>query len=134
MILLNFGPKLTDEQWQQIEELWGVIDHEVVIALGCDLEQPLVEQVTRLIASAGLTMEEWVLDEVVVVPPLNGPMAMVLLARLYRQMGQFPPIVHLRPEWCGTAPRPVVAEVIDLEDVAFEVPFEAALPLSCEGS
>ncbi|MDW8186047.1 CRISPR-associated protein Csx15 [Thermoflexus sp.] len=118
MVLVNFAHPLTEEQLHQLEALTGrKVERVIAIDAQIDPQEPLAQQVVRMVDQVGFTAEEWqTLPLLIVLPSLNYS-AGVLLAELHGRMGYFPSIVRLRPVAGVIPPRFEVAEVINLQAV-----------------
>ncbi len=118
MILINCSHPLTDAQRAQIEALTGQsIAREIHAPAHFDHGAPFAEQTAALVASIGLTSEEWQTAPILLVPPALNVIALVLLAELHGRMGYFAPVVRLRPVESALPPRYEVAEVLNLQEV-----------------
>lgn len=118
MVLVNFAHPLTEEQLYQLEALTGrKVERVIAIDAQIDPQEPLAQQVVRMVDQVGFTAKEWqTLPLLIVLPSLNYS-AGVLLAELHGRMGYFPSIVRLRPVAGVIPPRFEVAEVINLQAV-----------------
>ncbi|MCS6964413.1 MAG: CRISPR-associated protein Csx15 [Bellilinea sp.] len=118
MVLVNFAHPLTEEQLHQLEALTGrKVERVIAIDAQIDPQEPLAQQVVRMVDQVGFTAKEWqTLPLLIVLPSLNYS-AGVLLAELHGRMGYFPSIVRLRPVAGVIPPRFEVAEVINLQAV-----------------
>ena len=118
MIILNFSHPLTAEQRGEIESLVGErIDEVRDVATQLDNEKVFEPQVTTLIDSAGLSVEEWQTARLLINPPAYTPATAVLLAELHGLMGYFPAVIRLRPVPDALPPRFETAEIINLQQV-----------------
>ncbi len=60
MIVVNFGHPITEAQRAQVERLAGQpVERIIDVPTQFDDAQPFAPQVERLVATAGLTSEEW---------------------------------------------------------------------------
>jgi len=117
MLILNFTHPLTDEHRAQIEVLAQTSIEDVhTIKVQIEQDEPLSEQITRIVDAVELTPEQWQTRALLINPPGYAPAAFVLLAELHGRMGHFPTLVRLRPK-----PGPVtsfeVAELLNLQNV-----------------
>lgn len=114
--VVNFGHPLTEEQRAQIgERTGGAVARVIDAPAQFDGEAPFAPQVDALLASVGLTAEEWQTLPLVVNPPSFAPIVALLLARLHGVVGHFPTIVRLAPVPGALPPRFAVAELVDLQ-------------------
>ncbi|GIW89761.1 MAG: hypothetical protein KatS3mg109_0193 [Pirellulaceae bacterium] len=118
MIVLNFSHPLNEAQRSQIEALTGARITEVrEIPTQFDEQAPFAPQVERLLDAAGLTSEQWQTTPILVVLPSLNFIAAALLAELHGRMGNFPPIVRIRPVAESLPRRYEVAEILDLQAI-----------------
>jgi hypothetical protein len=118
MILLNFAHPLTPEHLAQIEALAGArVERVVNVPTQFDAQLPFAPQVASLVASAGLSPEEWQTLPLLVNPPALNVIAVSLLAELHGRMGYFPTVVRLRAVAGSTPLRFEVAELVNLQIV-----------------
>ena len=84
-----------------------------------DGARPLISPalVERLLDAAGLTSEQWQTTPILVVLPSLNFIAAALLAELHGRMGNFPPIVRIRPVAESLPRRYEVAEILDLQAI-----------------
>jgi hypothetical protein len=118
MILVNFTHPLTAEQREEIERLAGhTIERVIDAPARFDESSSYAEQIAALVASVGLSAEEWQTLPLLVNPPAFAPIVAGTLAYLHGVMGHFPAIIRLRPV-AGSAPtRFEAAEVIGLDEI-----------------
>ena len=117
MLLLNFSHPLTDDQRAQIAALAGAPIEEVrTIRVQICQEEALASQIAAIVASAGLSSQEWQTRPLLIIQPGYAPAAFVLLAELHGRIGHFPSLVRLRPK-----PGPIttyeVAELLNLQTI-----------------
>ncbi len=116
MIVLNFTHPLTSGQLSQVEALAGRAPESVVeIKTQFNSEQPFGEQMQSLIASTGLSAEEWQTRPLLINLPSLNVIAALLLAELHGRCGYFPAILRLRPLAGSAPPQFEVAEIINLQ-------------------
>ena len=118
MILLNFAHPLTLLQRDAIEHLAGQPLEEVrEIATQFDAAQPFREQAQTLLASVGLSAEEWQTRALLLNLPGLNVIAALLLAELHGRCGYFPAVLRLRSVPNATPPRFEVAEILNLQHI-----------------
>src|SRR5713101_3600911 len=121
MLILNFTHPLTSEQRAQIEVLAHISIEEVrTIPVQIDQAEPLEGQITAIVASVGLSSEEWQTRPLLINPPGYAPAAFVLLAELHGRIGHFPSLIRLRPVAGSTPTAYEVAELINLQAIREE--------------
>jgi hypothetical protein len=82
-----------------------------------DTERSFVEQAQALIASVGLSPQEWqTMPLLINLPSLNVIAAMVL-AEVHGRCGYFPPIIRLTTVPDSLPPQFQVAEILNLQSV-----------------
>lgn len=80
-----------------------------------DHDRPFGPQADELVASVGLSSEEWQTVLLVVNPPAFAPIAALVLARIHGLIGHFPTILRLRPVATAATTIYEVAELLDLQ-------------------
>ena len=121
MILLNFAHPLTPQQREAIEQLAGQPLEEVRdIATQFDATRPFREQAQTLLASTGLSAEEWQTRALLLNLPGLNVIAALLLAELHGRCGYFPAVLRLRSVPNATPPRFEVAEIVNLQQIRDE--------------
>jgi hypothetical protein len=118
VIVVNFGHPLTDPQLARLGELVGhPVERVIPVGTQFDNAHPFAEQVGGLVASAGLTAEQWQTLPLVVNLPSFAPIAAVLLADLHGRCGFFPTVVRLRPVPGSNPSQFEVAELLNLQSL-----------------
>lgn len=117
MLVLNFSHPLTEDQQAQIEVLADTSIEEIrTIAVQINQEELLEPQIVAIVASVGLSSEEWQTRSLLINPPGFAPAAFVLLAELHGRIGHFPFLIRLRPK-SGPVTCYEVAELLNLQTV-----------------
>lgn len=118
MIIINFSHPLDAAQISQAESLIGSSCVRV-INVPTHFGQPLsfIEQAQELVASIGLSNQDWQTKPLLVNLPSFSPIAALVLAELHGRMGYFPAVLRLRSVPDTTPPQFEVAEIINLQAV-----------------
>ncbi len=77
-------------------------------------EEPLEPQITRLIDSISLYIEDWHKRHILINPPGYAPVALLLLAEIHGRTGHFPTLVRMRPKH-GPVTSYEVVELLNLQ-------------------
>jgi len=118
MTLFNFSHPLIPRHLNEIERLTGqAVERMVDVKTQFDTERSFVEQAQALIASLGLSPQEWqTIPLLINLPSLNVIAAMVL-AEVHGRCGYFPPVIRLTAVSDSLPPQFQVAEVLNLQSV-----------------
>jgi len=117
ILILNFAHPLTAQQRIQIEELAGAgIDDIITVPSLINEAEPLEPQISRLIDSTGLTLDDWDKRHILINPPGYAPAALFLLAEIHGRTGHFPTLVRMRPNY-GSVTSYEVVELLNLQTI-----------------
>lgn len=117
-ILLNFAHPLTAAQLAQITELAGQPPARVLaFPAHFDVDRPFGPQLAALLDVIPLTAEQWQTTAILVNPPAQSTIAVLLLADLHGRLGYFPATLRLRRVPNALPPRFEVAELLDLQSI-----------------
>lgn len=99
MFILNFANQLTADELTQVILLSGTGETvlERRVHSGRIPNVPLPEQAIAQCDALHLTYEEWVLSQMVVVPPPDGLLAALILAEIAGRSGFLPSVVSFDP-------------------------------------
>lgn len=116
MILLNFGQKLHDIQFEQVFSLTSMrITEQIVLPVQISPEEDVHETLDKLFAKLKLTDDELKSDRVILLLPQQSFAAIKLIGDIYKRTGAFPLIIRLATPMFGLTSRPVVMDILDLE-------------------
>lgn len=118
MIIVNFSHPLSEQQLKQVEELTGQpIEKVIEIHSQINPQQPLEDQVLRMVDQVPLSPAEWQTAPILINPPSLSFTAVLMVADLHGRMGFFPAFLRLRPVEGAIPPRFEVAEILNLQSI-----------------
>ncbi|MEW6505267.1 MAG: CRISPR-associated protein Csx15 [Chloroflexota bacterium] len=118
MIIVNFSHPLSQQQLKQVESLAGQpIEKVIEVHSQIDPQQPLEEQVLRMVDRVPLTPAEWQTEPILINPPSLNFTAVLMVADLHGRMGFFPAFLRLRPVEGAIPPRFEAAEILNLQSI-----------------
>lgn len=118
MIIVNFSHPLSEQHIKQVEELTGQpVEKVIEIHSQINPQQPLEEQVLRMVDQVPLSPAEWQTAPILINPPSLNFTAVLMVADLHGRMGFFPAFLRLRPVEGAIPPRFEVAEVLNLQSI-----------------
>ncbi|MEW6179875.1 MAG: CRISPR-associated protein Csx15 [Chloroflexota bacterium] len=118
MIIVNFSHPLSEPQLKQVEELTGQpIEKVIEIHSQINPQQPLEDQVLRMVDQVPLSPAEWQTAPILINPPSLNFTAVLMVADLHGRMGFFPAFLRLRPVEGAIPPRFEVAEILNLQSI-----------------
>lgn len=118
MIIVNFSHPLSQQQVKQVEELTGQpVEKVIEVHSQIDPQQPLEDQVLRMVDRVPLTPAEWQTAPILINPPSLNFTAVLMVADLHGRMGFFPAFLRLRPVEDAIPPRFEVAEILNLQSI-----------------
>lgn len=118
MIIVNFSHPLSEQHLKQVEELTGQpVEKVIEIHSQINPQQPLEEQVLRMVDQVPLSPAEWQTAPILINPPSLNFTAVLMVADLHGRMGFFPAFLRLRPVEGAIPPRFEVAEVLNLQSI-----------------
>lgn len=100
MKILNFSHAISDEQFAQLHENFGLdIAPEDVIGIKTDLDlaQPLGAQVVALVNEIGWLRAEWETTATLVILPSHPDIAVLVAAEIEGRRGHLPDILRRKP-------------------------------------
>ena len=116
MILLNFGQKLRDIQFDQFNSLTSLkITEQIMIPVETSTEEDIHKRLDSMFAKVKLTDEELQREKFVIVPPPHSIMALQVIGDLFQRTGLFPYVIKTASSVFGMSSGPLVVEVLDLE-------------------
>ncbi|GIV64088.1 MAG: hypothetical protein KatS3mg045_1427 [Bellilinea sp.] len=118
MIIVNFSHPLSQQQLKQVESLAGQpIEKVIEVHSQIDPQQPLEDQVLRMVDRVPLTPAEWQTEPILINPPSLNFTAVLMVADLHGRMGFFPAFLRLRPVEGAIPPRFEAAEILNLQSI-----------------
>ncbi len=118
MIIVNFSHPLSQQQLHQVEELTGhPVEKVIEIHSQINPQQPLEEQVLRMVDQVPLSPAEWQTAPILINPPSLNFTAVLMVADLHGRMGFFPAFLRLRPVEGAVPTRFEVAEILNLQSI-----------------
>jgi|WetSurMetagenome_2_1015567.scaffolds.fasta_scaffold186509_2 hypothetical protein len=116
MILLNFGQKLRDIQFEQFNSLTSLkITEQIMLPIESLTEEDIHKRLNLLFLKVKLTDEELQREKFVIVPPPHSVVAIKVIGDLYQRTKSFPYVIKTASSVFGMSSGPMVEEVMDLE-------------------
>ena len=116
MILLNFGQKLRDIQFEQFTSLTSLkITEQIMLPIETSTEEDFHKRLNSMFAKVKLTDEELQRERYVIVPPPHSVVAIKVIGDLYQRTKLFPYVIQTASSVFGMSSGPLVVEVLDLE-------------------
>ena len=118
MILLNFGQKLHDLQFDQINSLTSMkITEQIILPFDSSSEEDMHKKLDMMFAKVKLTDEELQKDRVVILLPQHTIPALKVIGDIHQRTGSFPFVIRLSIPLFGMTLRPEIMEVLDLQEM-----------------
>jgi hypothetical protein len=118
MILLNFGQKLRDIQFEQFNSLTSLkITEQIMLPIESLTEEDIHKRLNSLFSKVKLTDEELQRERFVIVPPPHSVIAIKVIGDLYQRSKQFPYVIRTASSVFGMSSGPMVVEVLDLYEL-----------------
>lgn len=118
MILINFSHPITQEQQAEIEALTNqCVETILPVSSQFSHDIPFPEQISALVDSIELSLEDWQTKQILIIPPAYNFAALTLIAELHGRLGYFPTIIRTRPVPDSTPTSYEIAEIINLQSV-----------------
>lgn len=118
MILLNFGQKLHDLQFDQINSLTSLkITEQIMLPFDASSEEDIHKKLDMMFAKVKLTDEELQQDRVVILLPLHTITALKVIGDIQQRTGSFPFVLRISIPMFGMTLRPEIMEVLDLQEI-----------------
>jgi hypothetical protein len=118
MILLNFGQKLRDIQFEQFASLTSLkITEQIMLPIETLTEEDIHKRLNLLFIKVKLTDEELQREKFVIVPPPHSIIALQVIGDLYQRTRVFPYVIKTASSVFGMTSGPMVEEVLDLENM-----------------
>jgi hypothetical protein len=116
MILLNFGQKLREIQFEQFNSLTSLkITEQIMLPIETLTEEDIHKRLNLMFAKVKLTDEELLREKFVIVPPPHSIIALQVIGDLYQRTRLFPYVIKTASSVFGMSSGPMVVEVLDLE-------------------
>jgi hypothetical protein len=116
MILLNFGQKLRDIQFEQFNSLTSLkITEQIMLPIETSTEEDIHKRLNLMFIKVKLTDEELQREKFVIVPPPHSIIALQVISDLYQRTRLFPYVIKTASSVFGMTSGPMVEEVLDLE-------------------
>jgi hypothetical protein len=118
MILLNFGQKLREVQFEQFNSLTSLkITEQIMLPIESSSEEDIHKRLNMLFSKVKLTDEELQRERFVIVPPPHSVIALQVIGDLFQRTRLFPYIIKTASSVFGMSSGPMVVEVLDLENM-----------------
>ena len=118
MILLNFGQKLREIQFEQFNSLTSLkITEQIMLPIESLTEEDIHKRLNSLFSKVKLTDEELQRERFVIVPPPHSVIALQVLGDLYQRTRLFPYVIKTASSVFGMSSGPMIVEVLDLENM-----------------
>jgi hypothetical protein len=116
MILLNFGQKLRDIQFEQFNSLTSLkITEQIMLPIETSTEEDIHKRLNLMFIKVKLTDEELQREKFVIVPPPHSIIALQVIGDLYKRTSLYPYVIKTASSVFGMTSGPMVEEVLDLE-------------------